>query len=64
MDKGKFSKSIEYILISCFFVLIVFGVFGNGLVCYVVVKNFYMWMFRNIFIINLVILDLMFCFFI
>lgn len=42
MDKGKFSKSIEYILISCFFVLIVFGVFGNGLVCYVVVKNSYM----------------------
>lgn len=63
MDKGKFSKSTEYILISCFSVLIVFGALGNGLVCYAVAKNPHMRTPRNIFIINLAISDLTLCLF-
>lgn len=63
MNKGKFNKITEYILICCFSILIVFGSLGNGLVCYVVAKNPHMRTPRNIFIINLAISDLTLCLF-
>ncbi|XP_033757601.1 neuropeptide F receptor-like [Pecten maximus] len=53
----------DIIFITCFAVLIIFGAVGNGLVCYVVVKNPHMRTPRNIFIINLAISDLTLCLF-
>lgn len=53
----------EIIFIACFAGLIIFGAIGNGLVCYVVVKNAHMRTPRNIFIINLAISDLTLCLF-
>ncbi|XP_069141022.1 neuropeptide F receptor-like [Argopecten irradians] len=57
------TESTDIIFITCFAVLIMFGAMGNGLVCYVVVKNPHMRTPRNIFIINLAISDLTLCLF-
>ncbi|KAK6177849.1 hypothetical protein SNE40_012732 [Patella caerulea] len=53
----------EYILITCFAILITFGAAGNGLVCFVVTRNAQMRTPRNIFIINLAISDFTLCLF-
>ncbi|XP_021357835.1 neuropeptide F receptor-like [Mizuhopecten yessoensis] len=53
----------DIIFITCFAILIIFGAVGNGLVCYVVVRNPHMRTPRNIFIINLAISDLTLCLF-
>ena len=60
---GNFDPLTQIALIVAFSVLIVFGAAGNGLVCYVVIRNQAMRTPRNIFIINLAISDLTLCLF-
>jgi len=60
---SNFDPLTQILLIIAFSVLILFGALGNGLVCYVVIRNTAMRTPRNIFIINLAISDLTLCLF-
>ena len=60
---SKFGYTAQTVIIIVYSMLIMFGSLGNGLVCYVVVRNSHMRTPRNIFIINLAISDLTLCLF-
>ncbi|KAK3596242.1 hypothetical protein CHS0354_028413 [Potamilus streckersoni] len=62
-ESKPFDFTTEIIFIVAFALLIAFGALGNGLVCFVVIKNPHMRTPRNIFIINLAISDLTLCLF-
>src|ERR1700735_4909139 len=52
-----------YALVITYVILIIVGAFGNGLVCIAVARKPAMRTERNMFILNLAISDLFFCFF-
>ena len=60
---SHFDQLTLVLLVTAFAILILFGVSGNGLVCYVVARNPHMRTPRNIYIINLAISDLTLCLF-
>ncbi|ESN99278.1 hypothetical protein HELRODRAFT_67040 [Helobdella robusta] len=59
----KFELATEISLIGAYLMLILFGAFGNGLVCYVVLANCHMRTPRNLLILNLATSDLILCVF-
>ena len=59
----SFDDVIQTVLVSVFICLILIGLFGNGLVTYVIVRNAHMRTPRNIFIFNLALSDLTVCLF-
>ena len=59
----SFDDVIQTVLVSVFICLILIGLFGNGLVTYVIVRNAHMRTPRNIFIFNLALSDLTLCLF-
>ncbi|KAK7508754.1 hypothetical protein BaRGS_00000320 [Batillaria attramentaria] len=63
MQPQAFDDLTQTLLILAYLLFIVFGVLGNGLVCFVVARNPHMRTPRNIFIINLAISDLTLCVF-
>lgn len=59
-----FPKTSEWVFIAMYFVLFVFGLIGNSLVCYVIWTSQHMQTVVNIFIFNLAVADflvILFC---
>ena len=56
-----FGPEVEVPMILLYVVIIVFGLFANGLICYVIVKRKKLQTVRNIFIVNLAVSDMIMC---
>ena len=56
-----FGPSVEVPVILLYVVIIIFGLFANGLICYVIVKKKKLRTVRNMFIMNLAISDMIMC---
>lgn len=56
-----FGPGIEVPIILAYVIIILFGVFANGLICYVVMKKKKLRTVRNMFIMNLAISDMVMC---